>query len=128
MMDLLPPLTVTFSGIIAMPVLWRAEDGFSSFMSALAMLQRTGGPVSSSILDYQRRLWTPLEGRYTGWMDAFWCNWRPCKFFLWGQFREMCWLDKQPKQSLFDVKNCILSEYGFHRSVGQSSKPKNVIR
>ena len=50
MMDLLPPPSDTFTGIIAMPVIRRAQDGLSSFAAALAMLQRTGGPLSSSVL------------------------------------------------------------------------------
>lgn len=46
MTDLLQPLTVTFNGIITILVLRRAQYGLSSFAAALAMLQRTGGPVS----------------------------------------------------------------------------------
>ena len=30
------------------------------------------------------------------------------------------------RRSLFDVKNCIWLEYGFHRSVGQSAISKGV--
>ena len=119
MMDLLPPLSVTFTGIIAILVLQRAQ--LPSFAAALAMLQWTGGPVSSSVLVPTLTVDTS-QGRVCRMSGCLLVHLATLQAFLWGQFREMCWLDKQPKQSLFDVKNCILSEYDFHLSVRQSSR------
>lgn len=74
MTDLLPRLTVTFNGIIAILVLRRAQDGLSSSAAALAMEDQF-----RHLYEYQRRMWTPFEGGYAGWMHAFLCTWRPYK-------------------------------------------------